>query len=109
MTGAKLLTIMVFIMVVEVVFSAETKEFNVGRAFAHCTKLSKANYDIWLTGLISTIVGITGMKSLRDVRKFFEYFEDSRKGGKKEAQIEADLKAMLMENALTLEDNEEEG
>ena len=77
MTGAKVLMFMIFIMVAVDVLSVEPKDFNVGRAFAHCTKLTKSNYDIWLTGLISTIVGITGVKTLRDVKALFEYFEDA--------------------------------
>ena len=70
-----------------------TKEFNVGRAFAHCTKLTKDNYDLWLTGLISTMVGITGMKAMKTVLAFFEYFEQH--GGKGEKEIEDGLKALI--------------
>ena len=94
-------------MVAEGVLSVGVKEFNVGRAFAHCTKLTKSNYDVWLTGLISTLVGITGISSLRDVRKFFEYFEDSRRAGQEEAKIEANLK-QLLDQVLKLEANKED-
>ena len=107
MKGSKLLLLLLFIMAAEGVLSVGVKEFNVGRAFAHCTKLSKSNYDVWLTGLISTLVGITGISSLRDVRKFFEYFEDSRRAGQQDAKIEENLK-QLLDQVLKLEANKED-
>ena len=96
----------VFVMVaVDSVQATDSKDFNIGRAFAHCTKLTKSNYDIWLTGLISTIVGITGVRVLQDVKKFLEYFEKS--GGENEAKIDTDLRN-LIDGSLTLEENEVE-
>ena len=68
------------------------KEFNVGRAFAHCRKLTKDNYDIWFTGLISTLAGISGISTLVGVKKFFNYFE--KNGGKDLAIIEAALRQL---------------
>ena len=76
-----------FFMVSEVVSSTETKDFNVGRAFAHCTKLTRGNYDIWLTGLISTLVGITGYTTLKSVQRFFEFFEKDGSGKEDELQV----------------------
>ena len=83
-------------MVAEGVYAVDpssTKEFNIGRAFAHCTKLTKGNYDLWFTGLISTIVGITGVNALKLVKQFLEHFE--KNGAKDEAAIEAGLKALV--------------
>ena len=75
-----LILLMLFIMVAPVVSmdtgkDTKEREVNVGRAFAHCAKLSKNNYEIWITGIISTIVGITGIKALKDIKATFEYFE----------------------------------
>ena len=76
-----ILFLMILNMVAEVVNAADTsgtpniKDFNVGRAFAHCTKLTKDNYDLWFTGLLSTLIGITGVASMNGVRQFFETFE----------------------------------
>lgn len=88
--------LVLIIMVAEGVYAGDpsgTKDFNIGRAFAHCTKLTKNNYDLWVTGLISTIVGITGVKTLKSVKSFFEYFE--KNGGKDESTIETALKALV--------------
>ena len=58
-TKVALLLLVLFIMVAERVAAGDpdvpsTKEFNIGRAFAHCAKLRKVNYDIWFTGIISS-------------------------------------------------------
>ena len=54
------LLLVVFVMVAGVSSAdpstSTMKEFNVGRAFAHCVKLTGTNYQIWITGIISTIV-----------------------------------------------------
>ena len=31
---------------------AVVKEFNIAKAFSHCTKLTKDNYEIWFVGLV---------------------------------------------------------
>ena len=62
---AKLLFWVLFIMAAEAGLCMEPgksttdviKEFNIGRAFAHCIKLDKGNYFVWLTGLLSTLAG----------------------------------------------------
>ena len=59
MIPAMMLALMLCIMAAE---AGSDKEFNVGRAFAHCTKLYNGNYDIWYTGLVSTLAGITGIR-----------------------------------------------
>ena len=86
--------LMVFIMVAEEVYAADTpsRDFNVGRAFAHCTKLTKDNYDLWFTGLISTLIGITGVAAMNGVRQFFEAFE--RVGAQPFEKVEENLKAL---------------
>jgi len=91
-----LLLLVLLSMAAEVVDTADptsTKDFNIGRAFAHCTKLTKNNYDIWFTGLISTLVGITGIKALKTVQQFLEYFETS--GGTDENTITTGLKGLV--------------
>ena len=69
------------------------KEFNVGRAFAHCVKLTGTNYQIWITGIISTIVGISGVSQLENVRKILEYFESN--GHKTIEKIDEELTALI--------------
>ena len=89
--------LMFFIMVAEVSSAdsstSTTKEFNVGRAFAHCVKLTGANYQIWITGIISTIVGISGVSQLENVRQILEYFESN--GHKAIEKIDEELSALI--------------
>ena len=91
----RLLCIIIILMMVAEVALMAPKDFNVGRAFAHCTKLTKSSYEIWITGVVSTLVGITGVRALRHVRKFFEYFEESANGSKTEDEISTELLKMI--------------
>lgn len=98
MRHMKWVLLLVFFVMVAGVSSADPststmKEFNVGRAFAHCVKLTGTNYQIWITGIISTIVGISGVSQLENVRKILEYFESN--GHKTIEKIDEELTALI--------------
>ena len=39
--------------------SGMTNTMTIGKAFGHSTKLDKANFDVWLAGLISALAGLS--------------------------------------------------
>ena len=39
--------------------SGMSNTMTIGKVFGHSTKLEKANFDVWLAGLISALAGLT--------------------------------------------------
>ena len=48
--------------------SASTEQsLHIGKSFAHCEKLVKDNYLIWMTGIITMLMSYTGYRGIEDV------------------------------------------
>lgn len=117
MNKRKLLFWMIFIMVAELGLSTDpstskstsssaemthTISMNIGKAFAHCVKLDKTNYFVWLTGLLTTIAGITGVAHLKCVHELISEWENGKQDME---QIEREKMAQYR---LTFSDSEDQ-
>ena len=55
--------------------SSTEHTLNLGKSFAHCTKLVKDNYDIWMAGILSLIMGYVSYKGIDEVIFILEKFK----------------------------------
>ena len=55
---------------------AQTDTFlNLGKSFAHCSKLIKSNYTIWFAGILSTCMGLMHIPKIRIVAEMLDFFK----------------------------------
>ena len=55
--------------------SSTEPTLHLGKSFAHCTKLVKDNYDIWMAGILSLLMGYASYKGIEEVIYLLEKFK----------------------------------
>ena len=55
--------------------STEEQTLNLGKSFAHCKRLVKNNYIVWIMGLLTAIGTLTKYKDMSELEELLEYFQ----------------------------------
>ena len=75
--------------------SGMTNTMTIGKIFGHSTKLEKANFDVWLAGLISALAGLT-IGIYKILETVFKYLKEH--GHMKLDELEVEIGTILSLN-----------